>query len=186
MLGFLAGTSGTVASSLCDARYSEPCIDRQLLQSNAIQVVTHAQVGDVFWSQGIYPAMKQASADLRVSLEYSLLPAHLNLSDVYAAMSDQIRAAVGRLPSEGRPRALAVTLPVGSVVEQATALAVASGIPVIGLNTGSAAAARLGLRAFFGQDEREGECEMVLTCPHPKWAVAFAHAPRIRQACMNS
>eukprot|EP00966_Prymnesium_polylepis_P324769 7380784-Prymnesium_polylepis.10 len=156
MLGWVVTSSAwSAAPTLCSTREPEPCIERQQLSANAIQVITHGQEGDGFWAQGIRPAMLQAASDLQVPLIFDLFSCDLTSDQIFEEMSRQIRTAAGLSPGNGRPRALIVTIP--AAVEDATAVAVASGIPVIGFNAGAGSAERLGLRAFFGQDEFRGE-----------------------------
>ena len=156
MLGLVVAASAwSAAPTLCTRREPEPCIERQQLSAIAIEVIAHGQEGDGFWSQGIRPAMLQAASDLQVPLIFNLFPCDLTSDQIFDEMSQQIRSLAALSPSNGRPRALIVTMP--AAVEDATAVAVASGIPVIGFNAGAGSAERLGLRAFFGQDEFRGK-----------------------------
>ena len=145
------------ACSLCRLHdhVQEPCINRHELRADTITVICHGQSNDAFWADGIRPAMLQAASDLNVPLELTLYPPEVASDEIFAQMSQQIQAAA-TLPAEERPRALVVTVPSDSGVVEATRMATASGIPVVGFNAGSELAASLGMRAFFGQDEYRG------------------------------
>ncbi|KAL1499340.1 hypothetical protein AB1Y20_011547 [Prymnesium parvum] len=153
LLLLLARLGHSAASSLCLPDNGDYCVDRHLLAAGTITVVAHGQAEDVFWSDGIRPAMLQAAAELRVPLSFSLFPRDLSKAQIAEQMSAQIRAAAALPEGAGRPRALVVTVPSGTGVASAVQAAVAAGIAVVGFNAGSDVAEQIGLRAYFGQDE---------------------------------
>jgi simple sugar transport system substrate-binding protein len=107
-----------------------------------IAVVTHGQAGNPFWvvvHNGIDAAARQVDA----SVSYQA-------PDTYdlGRMRALVDAAVA-----GRPDGLVVSIP-GPRVEPAIRRAVAAGIPLISINSGSSAFGRLGVLAHVGQRER--------------------------------
>jgi simple sugar transport system substrate-binding protein len=107
-----------------------------------IAVVTHGQAGNPFWlvvRNGIDAAARQVDA----SVTYQS-------PDTYSVA--RMRALVDAAVDE-RPDGLIVSIP-GPDVEPAIRRAVSEDIPVISINSGSAAYRRLGVLAHVGQRER--------------------------------
>lgn len=109
-----------------------------------IVVVTHGQASDPFWSV-VKAGVDQAAADMRVTVEYQA-PATFDM----VAMSQLIDAAVAT-----EPDALVVSIPDPDALGPSIQAAVAAGIPVISINSGSDVAADLGVLAHIGQTEYE-------------------------------
>jgi simple sugar transport system substrate-binding protein len=107
-----------------------------------IQVVTHGQASDPFWS--IFKnGVDQAAKDMGVTVEYNA-PQTYDMN----AMSQLIDAAVGK-----NPAGLVVSNPDATALGPAIERAVAAGIPVISANSGSDAYQELGVLTHVGQDE---------------------------------
>ncbi len=109
-----------------------------------IVAVTHGQPADPFWSV-VSNGLRAAGRDLGVRVEYQA-PSTFDMVE----MSDLIDAAVA-----SRPAGLIVSLPDPDALEGSVRRAVAAGIPVISINSGSERAADLGVRAHVGQTEYE-------------------------------
>jgi simple sugar transport system substrate-binding protein len=109
-----------------------------------IVVVTHGQASDPFWSV-VKNGVDAAARDMRVTVEYQAPPTF----DM-VAMSQLIDAAVA-----SDPDGLVVSNPDPDALGDHIKAAVAAGIPVITINSGSDVAAELGVLAHVGQTERE-------------------------------
>ncbi len=109
-----------------------------------IVVVTHGQASDPFWSV-VKKGVDQAAIDERVTVEYQA-PGTFDM----VAMSQLIDAAVA-----SKPDGLVVSLPDADALGPSISKAVAAGIPVITINSGSDAAQKLGALAHIGQTEYE-------------------------------
>ncbi len=109
-----------------------------------IVVVTHGQAADPYWSV-VANGAEDAAADMGVEVQYQA-PASFDM----VAMSDLIDAAVA-----ARPQGLVVSIPDGAALGPALERAVGAGIPVVSINSGAQASARLGLLAHVGQPEYE-------------------------------
>lgn len=109
-----------------------------------IVVVTHGQAADPFWSV-VKNGVDQAAADMRVTVEYQA-PETFDM----VAMSQLIDAAVA-----SEPDGLVVSVPDADALGSSIQAAVAAGIPVISINSGSDVAADLGVLAHVGQTEYE-------------------------------
>lgn len=108
----------------------------------AIQVVTHGQASDPFWS--IFKnGVDQAAKDMGVKVEYNA-PQTFDMN----AMGQLITAAVGK-----NPQGLVVSIPDATALGASITSAVDAGIPVISANSGSDAFAALGVKTHVGQDE---------------------------------
>jgi len=107
-------------------------------------VVTHGQASDPFWSV-VKNGVDQAAKDERVQVEYQA-PQTFDM----AAMSQLIDAAVA-----SQPDGLVVSIPDADALGTAIRNAVAAGIPVFSINSGSDVAADLGVIAHIGQTEYE-------------------------------
>ncbi len=105
-------------------------------------VVTHGQAADPFWSV-VKNGVDQAAADMRVTVDYEA-PQTFDM----VAMSQLIDAAVA-----SKPDGLVVSIPDATALGPSIKAAVAAGIPVISINSGSDVAASLGVLAHIGQTE---------------------------------
>jgi simple sugar transport system substrate-binding protein len=107
-----------------------------------IEVVTHGQASDPFWS--IFKnGVDQAGKDMGVKVEYSA-PQTFDMN----AMGQLIDAAVGK-----KPAGLVVSIPDKAALGPHIQAAVKAGIPVISANSGSDAYKELGVATHVGQDE---------------------------------
>jgi simple sugar transport system substrate-binding protein len=109
-----------------------------------IVVITHGQASDPFWSV-VKNGVDAAAADMRVTVEYQA-PTTFDM----VAMARLIDAAVATDPD-----GLVVSVPDADALGSAIRGAVAAGIPVISINSGSDAAESLGVLAHIGQTEYE-------------------------------
>ncbi|MET0771784.1 MAG: sugar ABC transporter substrate-binding protein [Candidatus Limnocylindrales bacterium] len=139
-IGLLAGTSlvigATLLPSITAAQEPEPI---------NIEVVTHGQASDPFWSIFVN-GVNAAGADMAphgVTVNYSA-PQTFDMN----AMAQLITAAVGK-----DPQGLVVSLPDATALGPAIESAVAAGIPVISANSGSDVFKDLGILTHVGQDE---------------------------------
>jgi simple sugar transport system substrate-binding protein len=107
-------------------------------------VVTHGQAADPFWSV-VQNGVSQAAADMGVQVDYQS-------PDTYdlVAMAQMIDAAVA-----SNPNGLVVSIPDADALGESIQAAVAAGIPVISMNSGSDVAAQFGLLTHVGQTEYE-------------------------------
>jgi len=109
-----------------------------------IVVVSHGQASDPFWSV-VQNGVSQAGEDMGVTVEYQA-PSTFDM----VAMSQLIDAAVATDPD-----GLIVSIPDAEALGPAIEAAVAAGIPVISMNSGSDVAADLGVWNHVGQTEYE-------------------------------
>jgi simple sugar transport system substrate-binding protein len=109
-----------------------------------IVVVTHGQASDPFWSV-VKNGVDQAATDMRVNVEYQA-PGTFDM----VAMAQLIDAAVA-----SNPDGLVVSVPDANALGDSIKAAVAAGIPVISINSGSDVAAELGVLTHIGQTEYE-------------------------------
>jgi simple sugar transport system substrate-binding protein len=107
-------------------------------------VVSHGQASDPFWSV-VQNGVNQAAEDLGVTVEYQAPPTF----DM-VAMAQLIDAAVAT-----EPDGLVVSIPDADALGPSIEAAVAAGIPVISMNSGSDVAAELGILTHVGQTEYE-------------------------------
>jgi simple sugar transport system substrate-binding protein len=107
-----------------------------------ILVVTHGQASDPFWSI-VKNGATQAAKDSNVKMEYRA-PETFDM----VAMSKLIDAAVNQ-----KPAGLVISNPDPDALGPAIKRAVAAGIPVVSMNSGIAAAERLGISFHVGQEE---------------------------------
>lgn len=119
-------------------------VDAQEARPYRIVVVTHGQASDPFWSV-VVNGVNQAATDMRVEVQYQA-PATFDM----IAMSQLIDAAVA-----SRPNGLVVSIPDADALGDSIRAAVAAGIPVISINSGSDVAQDLGVLAHIGQTEYE-------------------------------
>src|SRR4051812_17366084 len=121
--------------------FSQPNQDRSDLR---FVVVTHGQATDPFWSV-VQNGVNQAAKDMGVQVEYQA-PDTFDM----VAMSQLIDAAVA-----SNPDGLVVSIPDADALGDSIKAAVAAGIPVISINSGSDVAAEFGLLTHVGQTEYE-------------------------------
>ncbi len=107
-----------------------------------IAVVTHGQASDPFWSV-VANGVKAAAADEGVTAEYNA-PGTFDM----VAMAQLIDAAVA-----SKPDGLIVSIPDADALGPSIEKAVAAGIPVISINSGSDVFADLGVLVHIGQTE---------------------------------
>ena len=107
-----------------------------------IIVVSHGQANDPFWTV-VKNAVEIAGKDMGVEVEYRS-PETFDM----IAMAQLIEAAV-----QQEPDGLVISLPDGDALGNAVRKAVAAGIPVASMNSGSDVAASLGVLFHVGQEE---------------------------------
>jgi simple sugar transport system substrate-binding protein len=107
-----------------------------------IVMITHGQASDPFWAV-VQNGAQAAARQLGVSVSYEA-------PDTYdvARMSQLIEAAIAT-----RPAGLVVSLPNPAALAPAIRAAERAGIPVISINSGSDAFAKLGTLLHVGEDE---------------------------------
>ena len=113
-----------------------------MAQTSRIIVVSHGQASDPFWSV-VKNGVAKAAADLKVAVDYRA-PETFDM----VAMSQLIDAAVNQ-----KPAGLVVSIPDASALGPSIQKAVAAGIPVISMNSGSDVSKKLGALLHVGQDE---------------------------------
>ena len=109
-----------------------------------IIVVSHGQANDPFWSV-VKNGVEEAGKDTGVNVDYRS-PETFDM----VAMAQLIDAAVNQ-----EPDGLVVSIPDGDALGPSIERAVAAGIPVISMNSGSDVAAELGVSLHVGQSERD-------------------------------
>lgn len=107
-----------------------------------IVVVTHGTAADPFWSV-VARGVDEAAADMGVRVDYRA-PQTFDMIQ----MGQLIDAAVA-----ARPDGLVVSIPDADALEGPIRRAVAAGIPVVSINSGSDVYAELGLLTHVGQEE---------------------------------
>lgn len=107
-----------------------------------IVVVAHGQANDPFWSV-VKNGVEEAGKDTGINVEYRS-PETFDM----VAMSQLIDAAVNQ-----EPDGLIVSIPDADALGPAIKRAVAAGIPVISINSGSGVSKGLGALLHVGQDE---------------------------------
>ncbi|MGB9359401.1 MAG: sugar ABC transporter substrate-binding protein [Acidimicrobiia bacterium] len=107
-------------------------------------VVSHGQASDPFWSVA-QNGVNDAGADMGVNVEYQAYQTYDMVE-----MSNIINAAVA-----SEPDGLVVTIPDADALGDSIKAAVAAGIPVISMNSGSDVFAELGVLVHVGQTEYE-------------------------------
>jgi simple sugar transport system substrate-binding protein len=110
----------------------------------SIQVVTHGQAADPFWSV-VKNGVDTAKKDLGVEVQYQT-PERFDV----VKMRQLIDSAIAK-----KPDGLAVSIPDPDALGGSIKKAVAAGIPVVTLNSGGDVSAKLGALAHVGQTERE-------------------------------
>jgi simple sugar transport system substrate-binding protein len=110
----------------------------------SIEVVTHGQASDPFWS--IFKnGVDQGGKDMGVSVNYSA-PDTFDM----VKMGQLIDAACAKQPS-----GLVISLPDATALGPSVTKCVSAGIPVISANSGSDAYKALGILTHVGQDEAQ-------------------------------
>ncbi len=109
-----------------------------------IVVVSHGQAADPFWSV-VKNGVDEAANDMGITVEYQA-PQTFDM----VAMSQLIDAAVA-----SNPDGLVVSIPDSDALGDSIRAAVAAGIPVISMNSGSDVAKEFGILAHVGQTEYE-------------------------------
>jgi simple sugar transport system substrate-binding protein len=132
MLAACAGGGGGTATSTSPSPTAAP--------RRTISLVTHQTPGDTFWDL-VRRGAEAAAAKDNVDLQYSHDP------DA-ARQADLVRAAVNT-----KVTGIAVTLAKPEVMATAVQAAIASGIPVVAVNSGIADWKAMGVLEYFGQDE---------------------------------
>lgn len=107
-----------------------------------IIVVSHGQANDPFWSV-VKNGVTKAADDMKVNVDYRA-PETFDM----VAMSQLIEAAVNQ-----EPDGLIVSIPDGDALGDAIKKAVAAGIPVISMNSGSDVSKSFGALLHVGQEE---------------------------------
>lgn len=107
-----------------------------------IIVVTHGQASDPFWSV-VKNGVAEAGKDLGVKVDYRA-PETFDM----VAMAQLIDAAVNQ-----KPEGLVVSIPDADALGPSIQKAVAAGIPVISMNSGSDVSKKLGALLHVGQSE---------------------------------
>jgi simple sugar transport system substrate-binding protein len=113
-----------------------------MAHATTIIVVTHGQANDPFWSV-VKNGVTQAAKDMGVTAEYRA-PQTFDM----VAMAQLINAAVNQ-----HPDGLVVSIPDADALGPSIKKAVAAGIPVISINSGSDVSHKLGALLHVGQDE---------------------------------
>jgi simple sugar transport system substrate-binding protein len=108
-----------------------------------IEIVTHGQAQDGFWGV-VRNGVKAGGADMGVTFNYSAPGAESDMP----AMSALIDAAVAK-----KPTGLVVSIPNPDALSPSIKKAVAAGIPVVSMNSGSDVFKDLGILAHVGQTE---------------------------------
>jgi ABC-type sugar transport system substrate-binding protein len=106
-----------------------------------IAMVTHGPPGDTFWDL-IRKGAETAAAKDNIELKYS------------AELEAPNQANLVQNAIDSKADALAVTLAKPEALAGAVKSAVAAGIPVVAFNAGIDAWQALGVKAYFGQDEK--------------------------------
>jgi len=115
-----------------------------IAQDMRIVVVSHGQASDPFWSV-VKNGVDKAAEDLGVEVEYRS-PDTFNM----VQMGQIIDASVA-----SQPDGLVVSIPDAEALGDSIRNAVASGIPVISMNSGSDVREALGVKVHVGQTEYE-------------------------------
>ena len=110
-----------------------------------IEIVTHGQAQDGFWGV-VRNGVKAGAAQMGVTANYSAPNAESDMP----GMVSLIDAAVAK-----KPTGLVVSIPNADALGPAIQKAVAAGIPVVSMNSGSDAFKKLGVLVHVGQTEYE-------------------------------
>jgi simple sugar transport system substrate-binding protein len=110
-----------------------------------IEIVTHGQAQDGFWGV-VRNGVKAGGADMGVAVNYSAPDKESDMP----GMSALIDAAVAK-----KPTGLVVSIPNAEALSPSISKAIAAGIPVVSMNSGSDVFKELGILAHVGQTEYE-------------------------------
>ncbi|HEY0443531.1 MAG TPA: sugar ABC transporter substrate-binding protein [Candidatus Limnocylindrales bacterium] len=110
-----------------------------------IEVITHGQAQDGFWGV-VRNGVKAAANDMGVTVNYSAPGTESDMP----AMSALIDAAVAK-----KPTGIVVSIPNPDALSASIKKAIAAGIPVVSMNSGSDVFKGLGILAHVGQTEFE-------------------------------
>ena len=135
-----AGGSDDATATTADGGGDDAVNQRSL----RIIVVSHGQSSDPFWSVAAN-GVNDAADDMGITVEYQS-PGTFDMVE----MSQIIDAAVA-----SQPDGLVVTIPDAAALGDSIRAAVAAGIPVISMNSGSDVFADLGVLVHVGQTEYE-------------------------------
>jgi len=138
MKSFVTGLAAAAALALAVAAPASA------QQNSRIIVVSHGQANDPFWSV-VKNGVTAAGQDMKVQVDYRA-PETFDM----VAMGQIIDAAVNQ-----KPAGLIVSIPDSSALSASIKKAVAAGIPVISMNSGSDVSKSLGALLHVGQDEVE-------------------------------
>lgn len=136
MKAFVTGLAAAAALAMAAAT---PSVAQD---SSRIIVVSHGQANDPFWSV-VKNGVQAAGQDMKVQVDYRA-PETFDM----VAMGQLIDAAINQ-----RPAGLIVSIPDASALGPSIKKAVAAGIPVISMNSGSDVSKELGALLHVGQDE---------------------------------
>ena len=132
-------TVAAAATLMAAAAVATPAVAAENIH---IIVVSHGQANDPFWSV-VKNGVVAGAKDMGVAVDYRA-PETFDM----VAMSQLIDAAVNQKPS-----GLIVSIPDASALAPSIKKAVAAGIPVISMNSGSDVSKSLGALLHVGQDE---------------------------------
>lgn len=135
---------GCVAPPSPTAATQDAAASAQNMRPFRFIVVSHGQASDPFWSV-VKNGVDAAAKDMRVTVEYQA-PQTFDM----VAMKQLIDAAVA-----SKPDGLVVSIPDADALGDSIRAAVAAGIPVISMNSGSDVAKGLGIMNHVGQTEYE-------------------------------
>jgi simple sugar transport system substrate-binding protein len=139
LIAIVAGACSTAASPAASSGGGGGGANRSNI---LIEVVTHGQASDPFWS--IFKnGVDAGGKDMGVKVEYSA-PDTFDMTK----MAQLIDAAVAK-----KPQGLVVSIPDAKALGPSIQKAVAAGIPVISANSGSDVFQSLGVMTHVGQDE---------------------------------
>lgn len=138
-----AAASIVAAAALAPALAQQRQPQQPAQQEIRITVISHGQANDPFWSV-VRNGAARAAEDMRVRVDYRA-PETFDM----VRMGQLIDAAVNQ-----RPTGLIVSIPDASALGPAIRRAVAAGIPVISMNSGSDVSRSLGALLHVGQDEQ--------------------------------
>lgn len=141
ILSFVLAACGGPASGQTPGSNTTSNSDRASLH---FIVVTHGQSSDPFWSV-VKKGVDQGAKDMGVKVDYQAP----NTFDM-VAMSHLIDTAVA-----AKPDGLIVSIPDANALGPSIQKAIAAGIPVISINSGSDVAKKLGILVHVGQTEYE-------------------------------
>ncbi|NIX75770.1 sugar ABC transporter substrate-binding protein [Microvirga terricola] len=137
MKSFITGLAAAAALTLAAAVPASA-------QDARIIVVSHGQANDPFWSV-VKNGVTAAGKDMNVQVDYRA-PETFDM----VAMGQLIDAAINQ-----KPAGLIVSIPDASALGPSIKKAVAAGIPVISMNSGSDVSKGLGALLHVGQDEAD-------------------------------